>query len=551
MTALIGVTSLTSASPAAADGTTQSLVFNVFDYYGAPTGNTAQNDTNAWKACLAAAKSAVGYGSYGTSAKTYPIVTAPGGSFLINDTLEWDVRVSIEGHCEIKSEISEPGKPLWRAVCVDQSDPMYLARHRATSFSHVVSRGNGEGSLGILIAYPDGDGVSGGLKTSQLTFRNTAWIQFGCAVELGDRSYMIGFHSSSIQRNQLGLRSLTGTKDTGERIVFEDCDITGNVEAFVIGKEVGAHFIACSFDQYGTEAQLPYAPSGGATAVDPLIGIVDGGFAVLHACHLEGYVPRASTVGQPDARSRPWFDLTGAFANLSIVDSNFRLKKRPEITGVGREVDGPPFIRFHDDPAKAQRARISGGFFASSDETLGYLGAGGGTLTVQDTSMDASSRFWPHVQRGKGLLYDPVPTASLILDDWKFTSSNASITVVDDGDSKAFELAQTVKESSLAQLFLPIRQNARFRISFEWQAVQAGTVQARIHYGTSKKVIDPTKYADTALAYTNGSWQYASFPQLMRQPAPPWATYAVLSLSLSALPSGGKFRLRNIEASQQ
>jgi hypothetical protein len=533
------------------------LVFNVNDYVDSlsPTLDKAERDTQAWENALSDAAAA-----QGGQANRFAVVVGPGGDFYIKRTLTWNTRVSIDGHCEMTSQVppdaSGNSQYMWILQCDDQGIGYWETRQHATTFSNVICAGDeslSTKSHGILLEHIDPAGSSDVKRAAYLTFRNTTWRAFDTAITFGQHAYMISFHSSSIQGNVIGARakaptaSQVSTWDSGERFVFEDCDLTSNFNlGFSIDYDQAMHFAHCSFDLIA---------NGDASA-----GSVARGQAYLTNCHLEMWAPNSTPASVTPKAGLPWFDLTDFGASLQLTDCRMLIRARPGVTG---DADCG-IIRFSSaSPSKGQRAVIRGGTINGSATSLRYLATGtGGRLTVNETQTIAGTVLTPHSNQSDPLLRDGIAGLTVIFDDWIVLPAGVD-TIVPTAfpgfgsgvDGRAFKMLHKTKgTTSNVYLYIPIQTAARALINFDWAVIDAvSSATAYIGYATSRKTDAMGEWEGAVVmsqAVASNKWGSVQFAQKFARTAPGWAMYLVLRFDLTQVNTGASLYVRNIKASQ-
>jgi hypothetical protein len=530
------------------------LVFNVNDFRAelSTSLSKAERDTQAWEAALLAAKTA-----QGGAGNRYAVVTAPGGAFEIIRTLIWNLRVSIEGHCELTSLVPNAvgGQPqyLWKTEADDQTIGYWVTRQHASSFSHMVCAGsNTARSHGIRIEPTDLSDPLADRRAAYVTFRNTTWRNFDNAVVLGRHSYMVGFHASSIQGNNVGVRAeapAAGQEagwNSGEKFAFEDCDLTSNsVSAFSIDYDQAMHFTNCSFDQFG---------DNNATA-----GVIARGQAYLTNCHLEMWVPNSSPASQVVKTGQPWFDLTEFGAHLQLTDCRILVRARDGVTGAA----DTGLIRFSSTaPAKAQRALIRGGHLHGNAPTLKWIATGVGRLTISDTSTFSGSQLRPHSNQADTLLRDGVAGLTKLFDDWMVVSTGAD-TIAPGAfpgfgsgpDGRAFKLLhKTIGTASNVYLFVPIRPGARILATFDWAVLDSSSVaKAYIGYSTGRRIDGSGEWEGAhsmSRSVAPAKWGSVTMIEKFTKPAPAWAAYVILRIDITQVASNAAVYVKNVRLSE-
>lgn len=490
-------------------------IIDVHDHLDESLPAGAPRDTAAWQAALAAA--AVPEDGVDPT-EHHAVVTAPGGSFVVDETLSWDARVSIDGHCEIR--YTGTGFALQTVGPVLQTSAAGYTRQHQTVLSNLQLIGDGSNSgIGVGAAPHLREP---GPKPAYLSFANVVARSFDTAVELGSHAYLLEFRSCSFQGNRVGVVATEDAVDAGERIAFQGCDLTSNTEsALQIHGDQEFFLDQCSFDTFSTN-------QGRAVTIAR-------GQAHFSHCHFEMQIPD----------DHGWFELDGWGALLSLTDCRFLVRARKEVDGDAER----GLVEFSG--AGGQRAVIRGGQFQGGNSRLPFLARGDGTLTISDTSTLPSTRLRFHAaERIRGVL-DPHGSRSVLADDW-VSEGGASVAP---GDSPVAGLRSLVLEdgsgSGAVHLFVPIAAGARVLASMDALYEGDGTAEISLGFSTARRAdgLGADRYSATEVS-ARDSFAGVRLDDAYAMPAPDWAVAAVIRVRTDGMASGDRLHLRDLRVSR-
>ncbi|MWV57954.1 hypothetical protein [Rathayibacter sp. VKM Ac-2754] len=490
-------------------------IVDVHDYLDASMAPGPARDTAAWKAALAAAA----VPDEGVAPEEHhAVVTAIGGSFTVEETLSWDTRVSIIGHCEI---VNAGSGFLFRTVSpVVQKTAAGFTRQHQTVLSDIHLVGSG-GSSGIAIGAAPHLRESGP-KPAYLTLVNVVLRSFDIAVELGSHAYLLEFRSCSIQGNRIGVLATKEAVDAGERISIQSCDLTSNTQSAIEILGDQEFFVnQCSFDTFSTNQSRA--------------ALVELGQIYFTNCHFEMQIPDRNG----------WFELAGWGALLTLTDCRYLVRGRVEVRAEAER----GLIEFSG--AGGQRAVVRGGQFQGGTALLPFLARGDGVLTVEDTSALPRTALRPHAgERERGVL-DASAARSSLADDW-VASGEAEVTPVDSPVSgvRAFAVGDGSGEGAV-HLFVGIKTGARVLVSLDALFSGAGSATVDLGFSTARRteglgqdwysasrIVDSDSFAGIRL---DGAYSI---------PAPDWAGFAVLRIRTGAMGPDDRLYLRDLRFSR-
>jgi hypothetical protein len=492
-----------------------SRIVDVHDHLDESLPAGAARDTAAWQAALAAA--AVPEDGV-DPAEHHAVVTAPGGSFVVDETLSWDARVSIDGHCEIRYTGSGPA--LQTVGPVLQSSAAGYTRQHQTVLSNLHLIGDGS-NTGIAVSAPS-HLREPGPKPAYLSFANVVARSFDTAVELGSHAYLLEFRSCSFQGNRVGVVAVSDAVDSGERIALQGCDLTSNTEsALQIHGDQEFFVDQCSFDTFSTN-------QGRAVTISR-------GQAHFSHCHFEMQIPD----------NHGWFELDGWGALLSLTDCRFLIRARKEVDSDAER----GLIQFSG--AGGQRAVVRGGQFQGGSSRLPFLARGDGELTVSDTSALPSTALRFHAaERIRGVL-DPHGSRSVLADDWT-AEGGASVAP---GDSPVAGLRALALEdgsgSGAVHLFVPIATGARVLASLDALYEGSGSVSIDLGFSTARRAdgLGRDWYSATDVS-ARDSFAGVRLDDAYSLPAPEWAVCAVLRVRTDGMAASDRLHLRDLRVSR-
>lgn len=162
------------------------------------------------------------------------------GNYKITDTLRWDVyTTSVCGPGQLLPTM-DGTKYTVRTYSTDPGAEGSPVRQRAVYWDGVIIYGNGFAN-GI-----DVTGASFGDKVAHITFRNMTVTRCGIAMHYGRNAYMVSHFACNISLSRVGVWH-EDTPNSGERIEYFGCDITGHGVAIKVTSGQAMHFISCSF----------------------------------------------------------------------------------------------------------------------------------------------------------------------------------------------------------------------------------------------------------------------------------------------------------------
>lgn len=490
-------------------------VVDVHDFLDDSVPAGARRDTLAWKAALAAA---VVVDDGVDPAEHHAVVTAPGGSFTVDETLAWDTRVSIDGQCEIRN--AGDGVLLETVSPVVQTSAAGFTRQHLTVLSNIHLSGDG-GNRGISIA-ADPHLRSPGPKPAYLSFANVVVRSFDTAIELGSHAYLLEFRSCSIQGNRIGVLAPEDAVDSGERIAFQGCDLTSNTESAIDIRRDQEFFVdQCSFDTFSTN-------QGRAVTIAR-------GQAHFSHCHFEMQIPDQNG----------WFQLSGWGALLTLTDCRFLVRKRTEIDiRAERGV-----IEFSG--AGGQRAVVRGGQFQGGTSLLPFLARGEGTLTISETSALPSTSLRFHAAEGIRGLLDGDAERSALADDW-VGARGASVSPDDSPVEglRAFSIEDGGGRGAV-HLFVPLQAGARVLVSLDGLYDGAGSAEIALGFATERRAegLGGEWYSSTTVTATGG-FTGVVLDDAYSLPAPDWASRAVVRVRTERMSVGDRLFLRGLRISR-
>ncbi|WP_085475936.1 hypothetical protein [Rathayibacter oskolensis] len=488
---------------------------DVHDYIDPSAPPGAARDTAAWKAALTAA--AIPDEGV-TPEEHHAVVTAYGGSFTVEETLSWDTRISIDGHCEIVN--SGPGFLLETTSPVVQKTGAGFTRQHQTVLSNLHLVGDGTNSGVAIGAEPHLR--QPGPKPAYLTLVNVVLRSFDTAVELGSHAYLLEFRSCSIQGNRIGIVATRDAVDSGERISIQSCDLTSNTQSAIEIHGDQEFFVnQCSFDTFSTNQ---------SRVVSVALGQI-----YFTNCHFEMQIPDRNG----------WFELTGWGALVTLTDCRYLVRGRVEVSTEAQ----CGLIEFSG--ARGQRAVIRGGQFQGGTSLLPFLARGDGTLTVSETSSLPSTALRPHSgERERGIL-DPDGDRSSLADDWVTTGK----ATVSGGESpvsgvRAFSVGDDTGVGAV-YLFVPIERGARVLVGLEALFAGEGTAAVDLGFSTARRSggLGSQWYSRTEIA---ASERFESFrlDGAYSLPAPDWAVFVVLRVRTAGMAAADRLFLRDLRFSR-
>jgi len=95
-----------------------------------------------------------------------------------------------------------------------------------------------------------GDGTSGsGYGATNITFSHLQIDNFYCGVQFGNTAYMVNFNHCYFMNTSYHIYTGSSLTDTGERISFTDCTLTGcSINVLSLNTPIECRFINCSID---------------------------------------------------------------------------------------------------------------------------------------------------------------------------------------------------------------------------------------------------------------------------------------------------------------
>lgn len=225
----------------------------------------------------------------------------------IYDTLRWDVaRTRILGTSSlIRSYINDASKFMVQTYSTDKSGVSSPIWQSATSMEGVILQGD-RVTGGISIS-----GVDSSDKSAHTVFEKVTVTRCGTAIYFGRNAYMMKFFGCNITLSTVGLLH-DDAPNSGERLDFHGCDITGHGRAIELRSGQAMHFTSCSFSY--VLRQIAY---------------VTQGQLFFHLCHLEFSSPYA-----------PFFELTGNGAYVEILGGRWLVRDQPFWATTVRFEDG-------------------------------------------------------------------------------------------------------------------------------------------------------------------------------------------------------------------
>lgn len=582
------------------------LFLNPRDYGAIGQNNLADAnaDTAGWKACLAAA-AAVGP-SFGRA------TIRASGTYVINDTLTWNLRVRIEGTATMRSVITDSTKYLWLPTSDLAADPLSPGGgpvdQRAGGMHGIVNIGN-RISNGIRIGRIDG--VTTTDKPAHVSFVGTVFRSFAEGVRFGINAYMVSFSSSVIQGNATGIKHLTSA-NSGERLVFENCDISGNDLAMDVQTDQAMHMIACSFSYNKRqilraanarifmvnphiEMNSPYAPWFELTAFSALLQITDPRILIGPQDVVESNVPTTSagvqfttrrafeagdailvttpTAGTGLTTATTYYVLSNSSAGLVTLSATKGGAAVALGTGTIGTVKGTiptgGYVPFVSTNAATQRVIITGGSLDGSAADMPYFSTGPGVVTVNGTQAFNNQNLRLQINDTQTLLRDGHFLETALVDD--IFCNNAQDTVAlstEDAHSGTQSMKVThVSNGATSDVYFyaPITRGARVNISL-WQKIlsTASTLTINVRYahmnvgtgpvGTNVGglgiSLGPILASSTRTGTATPAWAQFRQPILYFTPAPLWATHVVLQLKVTAFVNAGVAYFDDIEISE-
>lgn len=465
-----------------------------------PNPNQANADTLGWNNAIKAALDVRG------------IVRAT-GMYYVNDTLQWNVLVPVEGRHVINSLIMDPNKYLIRTVSTDPADVASPIRQRAISWHGGIFWGNGM-SKGLDIS---GTGPWNSRdKPAHISFEHCVVKNFTDGVYFGMHAYMVAFKSCNIQGNTLGIKH-DGATNSGERLEFIGCDITGNVKAIELTSGQSFHFQNCSFS-YNT-GQLGSTSNGSLYFVN---------------CHMEF-----------DAPGQSYFDITadGGAAYFTLC--------RWLIGAKDGRVEYPIFNLV----TERTKVVLDGGHMGGS-AVLDYISNGPGSMLMTNTQTFNFGEFQAHLNDVNQAISDPGFVKTSIFDDWKLTNGNGDTMVIATDEfhsgTQALKITHAVKASgSTIDLFIPVSPGDRLLTEF-WHKLNNASSAFAIswHWATSSKVLDAAMVTSSRYGSTGLTWQNLKQPHTLYKSAPAWAAYLVVRFNVASIESGATLHLYDFKVSR-
>ncbi|WP_181068008.1 hypothetical protein [Rathayibacter sp. AY1A7] len=514
------------------------LFFNPYDYGAVGKGNSADAaaDTAGWKAALAAAAA---FGpAFGTAT-----VRAPGGIFYVNDTLTWNLRVSIQGPAEIRSTITDPSKYLWVAytdAAGDATNPggSPVDQH-ATAMSQIINVGAGNaGGNGLRIGRLDGTAPTE--KPSHISLDKSVFRNFNEGVRFGANTYMVKFDHVAIQACKVGIRHLAAA-NSGERLVFQDCSITGNNLAIDAQTDQAMDFNVCSFSYNHrqilrsksarvffngghVEMNSPYAPWFDLldvsafvqfTGVRFLLGQQDNYTSVVNVTPdgLQFPSRRAyeagdallinSENGSGLAAGSTYYVLSNSATGLVVVSATRGgapvATSSGTITSLKATIPPGGYVPVISTTQPTQRVNIVGGSFDGSASDVTYLSSGPGIVTTTvGTATFNNSTLNMQINDQQTLLRDGHFHEASIVDDLFLQTIGGHDTAVLSSE-QASSGTQSLKLTHLAKgetadlyVYVPIAQGARVNARLRMMIMNTdSTVVINVRYGAAHVGANP------------------------------------------------------------
>jgi hypothetical protein len=561
--------------------------FNPLDYGAIGDGDpaNADADTAGWKAALAAA-AAVGGPLVRAS------VIAPSGIFHINDTLTWNLKISIDGYAQLNCVITDPNKYMWQTVSTSPTDLGSPIRQRATTMRHLIMWCEDGVANGISIS-----GTTSSNKPGHINFENTVWHGFKTGVYFGTHAYMISFSQSNIQGNALGILH-DDAENSGERLVFNDCDITGNAKAFELSSGQALHFLTCSFSynarQLGSttngqvyflnchiEGRQPYAPWVSMTGSGSLVDFADCRFLIGPQ---QGYAFGATITGstgivtttvntsilvgdqitfgaisgvsgiQPDTayfiRSKP----TPKTFTLSATSGGSALSMSGNGTASGVMPTGDFPVVSTTSPL--QKVTVRGGHLSGSVSDMSHFSTGPGSVTIRETQTFNNSALLLHSNDQSSSLLSPGYESATVEDDWRLVTAltdtiQTSTSISHSGSRSLLFIHQFKGQASTASLYYPIERGARVLAEFYWYLPDASSSFAvYIRYADDRKSDGLGSILASSTLNGADAWNRYRRTTAYYQSAPLWAKYFVIQIDLLDLANNGRLYIDDMKISQ-
>jgi hypothetical protein len=582
------------------------LFFNPRDFGAIGQNNLADAnaDTAGWKACLAAA-AAVGPGFGRATIRAV-------GTFVINDSLTWNLRVRVEGPATLRSVITDATKYLWLPTSDLSGDPLSPGGgpvdQRVGGMHGIVNIGN-RISNGIRIGRIDGTVTTD--KPAHLSIVNSAFRSFAEGIRFGINAYMVSLRECVVQNNATGIRHLTAA-NSGERLVFENCDISGNDLAADVQTDQAMHFEHCSFsynkrqivraanprlffENCHIEMNSPYAPWFELGAFSALAQFTDCRFLIGPQDVVESNVPTSAsgvqfttrrafeagdailvttpTAGTGLTTATAYYVLTNSSSGLVTLSATKGGAALTLGTGTIGTVKGTiptgGYMPIVATNAATQRVNVTGGSLDGSAADLPYFSTGPGVVVITGTQGFNNQGLRLQVNDTQTLLRDGHFLETALVDDIFCNNAQDTVALTTEDAHSGTQSMKIVHVSngttSDVYFYAPISRGARVNISL-WQKIMstASTLAINVRYahqnvGTGPVgsnlgglgiSLGPILASSTRTGTATPAWAQFRQPILYFTPAPLWATHVVLQLKVTAFANAGVAYIDDVEISE-
>lgn len=512
-----------------------------------------------------------------------------GGIYRITDTLFWDVYTTcVSGPGLILSAINNAAKYMVRTFSTDPAEEGSPVRQRAVFWEGVILYGDNV-TGGVDVA-----GASGSDKPAHVTFRNTTICRQGVAMHYGRNAYMVSHFACNISLSRVGVWHEEST-NSGERIEFFGCDITGHGVAVKLSSGQAMHFVSCSFSyvlrriaevatgQMFMEAchfefNAPYAPfflisgSGGYIAAnnsrwlirDPSpsissgITFPDGGSTATWADNPRDRWGEGDPVTLVGLAGSTSLSNSTIYYMRNVTRSGFQLSATPTgaiitWTGAGTATGlladaSAPIFRLDNSLASAT---IRDGHVHGSATGLKTWcdGVGAQRFEITGTATFGSTPLRMRTRPGGDLRDPSVVTAGAILDDWEVTGPVTIGTSADKlAGTNSIIFTRTGAGAARGDLWIPIPAMARILWYHNYKSSAEITVNEKGYLLTSRRVgttgipgLGGTLW-DSNLSMDTTWKQYAQAGQNDRR-SPRWAAYLLVRFDFTNLAVGGTVQI--------
>lgn len=552
------------------------------------------------------------------ASRTQPCILWINGRHRVTASIYWDVaRVSVIGAGQISS-CTRSGAGGLTITDAMNSNTKYLVRAYSSEAGEVAGspvKQRGTFWEGVKL---DGDGVTNNLylgspdantnqwassylqfpggkiptgKVAHVNFRSFVSVRGGIGVHFRTNAYMINFVQSTISLNRVGVQQDSNINNSGERLEFFGCDLTGNGTTAKLTSGQCFFFHGCSFsyvtrqvfnitegmiitDSCHFEHTFPHAPlveitSRGTWQDHGSIRLLkDGGPVSLPITF-----PAGSTTATwaDNARERygvgdsfRFTTVTGAdgvnntttYYMTAVSNTGFSFSATkggapiawttagtaPGVTLVGES----PFVSVADTFGHAliTGGKIHGDTITSASKFDAFAD-GLGTAIIERTTAPQGTGLLIHSTKF-GDLRDPLLTNAGWLDDWRVVGNLAAISrstdvVTGTNSILATRISGTTTTTQL-QLYMPINRN-RMLIDFNYKKTSAATVSAAAQYLPKIDAPTSTNLFSSNLAAASGVWTKWVQNGLYWKYPPPWAHYLFFRVDLSPLAVGETFQI--------